>query len=485
MLYNTNELFMRTKLEQAELQQAMELHSRKLMGLHLFDGNKHHRRNLSIGTGSVPSPIHSHTYVNQNFMIPTSSPGQSSPMTQIDNCAVNCATSLSLSTIDDNVSKPQTELDRGDKDTEENSKHGDNNTHVRVDVETLTEVRWACKACLEEIKEDERAMVNIYEAKLPTPLRQIHSCHGLVFSCRPPYFVSNPITGEHGVVPKPPMSELEALVTGFGYDSVYEVFKVIRILEVLEGNKCCTSAEVFNFGYGKWRCIRKVQYNYNKKNVNVFLNGALHWIGSPCENRDSDVIISFNLDTEEFHPLPLPKFCLGTENFSLYLSVLGGRLHLVHTLNRKHIKVWVMKKGNSAHQGGLLGIAKKALARKGIELKHRLSNITNSKSQLAALAMGIRLSNHLRPPFRLRLLSQQTQLRVPNQPFGLRRASKKNPVHDSSMTSALTNPVGGPENEGCVAVVSNDGGPMNVKKIKNTGPGPTQGQGRGRGRNRS
>ncbi|KAF9590120.1 hypothetical protein IFM89_030868 [Coptis chinensis] len=135
MFYNTNELLMRRKLEQAELQQAMELHSRKLMGLHLFYGNKHHRRNLSTGTGSVPSPIHSHTYVNQNFTILTSSPGQSSPMTQLDNCAVSCATSLSLSTIADNVSKPQAELDHGDNDTEENSKHGDNNTHVRSDMD--------------------------------------------------------------------------------------------------------------------------------------------------------------------------------------------------------------------------------------------------------------------------------------------------------------------------------------------------------------
>ncbi|KAF9611905.1 hypothetical protein IFM89_036688 [Coptis chinensis] len=133
MLYNTNEMLMRRKLEQAELQQAMELYSRKLMGMHLFYGNKHHRRNLSIGTGSVPSPIHSHTYVNQNFMILTSSPGQSSPMTQLE----VVATSLSLSTIADNVSKPQAELDRGDNDTEENSKHGDNNTHVRSDMDEV------------------------------------------------------------------------------------------------------------------------------------------------------------------------------------------------------------------------------------------------------------------------------------------------------------------------------------------------------------
>ncbi|KAF9619701.1 hypothetical protein IFM89_008378 [Coptis chinensis] len=86
MLYNTNELFMRTKLEQAELQQAMELHSRKPMGCDLL-------------------------MIIVKWLY---------------------ATSLSLSTIDDNVSKPQAELDHGDKDTEESSKHGDNNTHVRV-----------------------------------------------------------------------------------------------------------------------------------------------------------------------------------------------------------------------------------------------------------------------------------------------------------------------------------------------------------------
>ncbi|KAF9612862.1 hypothetical protein IFM89_004278 [Coptis chinensis] len=62
--------------------------------------------------------------------------------------------------------------------------------------------------------------------------------------------------------------------------------------------------------------------------------------------------------------------------------------------------------------------------------------------------------------------------------------ASKDPVHNSSATSASTNPVGGPKNEGCVAVVSNDGSPVNVKKRKTTGPGlgPTQGRGRGRGR---
>ncbi|KAF9615326.1 hypothetical protein IFM89_022977 [Coptis chinensis] len=253
----------------------------------------------------------------------------------------------------------------------------------RVDIETLTQVRWVSKAwyntikhprfvkmqhekviqdstpfviyydlwekdyylvSLEEIKYDEPEMVNIYKAKLPKPLRQIHSCNGLVFSCSPPYYVCNPVTGEQVVVPEPPMSEIEVLLTGFGYDPVSQVFKVIRILQDSGRNNCDTSAEVYNFRSGKWRYIHDVLYNFNKKNVNVFLNGALHWIGAPYENGASGVIISFKLDTEEFHQLPLPsKFCSGRKKNCLYLSVLGGRLHLVHTISKKHIQVWVMK----------------------------------------------------------------------------------------------------------------------------------------------
>ncbi|KAF9616537.1 hypothetical protein IFM89_029998 [Coptis chinensis] len=63
--------------------------------------------------------------------------------------------------------------------------------------------------------------------------------------------------------------------------------------------------------------------------------------------------------------------------------------------------------------------------------------------------------------------------------------ASKDPVHDSSVTSASTNPVGCPENEGCVVVVSNDGGPVNVKKRKTTSPGPGPTQSRGRGRSRA
>ncbi|KAF9587665.1 hypothetical protein IFM89_004497 [Coptis chinensis] len=121
LLYNTNELLLRRKLEeQAELQQAIELQSRKLMGLHLFDGNKHHRRNLSTGTAPIHVPIHSHAFANQNFFIP---PGQSSPKMPLDDCA-SSASSLALSTIADQNSKKQAELDCGDN-RKENSKHCD------------------------------------------------------------------------------------------------------------------------------------------------------------------------------------------------------------------------------------------------------------------------------------------------------------------------------------------------------------------------
>ncbi|KAF9615327.1 hypothetical protein IFM89_022978 [Coptis chinensis] len=197
----------------------------------------------------------------------------------------------------------------------------------------------------EEVKEYESGCVDIFKVKLPRPLRQIHSCNGLVFSCRPPYFVCNPITGEHRVVPKSPMGDRVSILTGFGYDIISQVYKVIRILQDPEwADSSETQVEVYNFRLGKWRCIHNVPYCFNLKNANVFVNCALHWIGVSREDRASDVIISFKLDSEEFQQLPLPpSLCSGTENFCLYLSALGGCLSLVHIVSNEHIEIWVMK----------------------------------------------------------------------------------------------------------------------------------------------
>ncbi|KAK2974121.1 hypothetical protein RJ640_025470 [Escallonia rubra] len=78
MFYNTQDLLWRRKLEeQADLQQALELQSRRLMSLQLLDVKRHnHHRALSTGA-AIPSPMHSPSFCNQ--MVVLSSDSSSSP----------------------------------------------------------------------------------------------------------------------------------------------------------------------------------------------------------------------------------------------------------------------------------------------------------------------------------------------------------------------------------------------------------------------
>ncbi|QCD88945.1 hypothetical protein DEO72_LG3g3497 [Vigna unguiculata] len=71
MFYNTQDMLWRRKLEEeADLQQALELQSRRLMGLQLLDIKKHHQRALSTGS-PIPSPTPSLNMFNQNLVLPS------------------------------------------------------------------------------------------------------------------------------------------------------------------------------------------------------------------------------------------------------------------------------------------------------------------------------------------------------------------------------------------------------------------------------
>ncbi|KAF6156063.1 hypothetical protein GIB67_010987, partial [Kingdonia uniflora] len=80
------ELTSRRKLEETELQQALELQSRRLMGLQLLDIKKlhHHQRNMFSGSAPICSPYSPH--MNDNLIVPPSSPSDrsnpDSPFTQ-------------------------------------------------------------------------------------------------------------------------------------------------------------------------------------------------------------------------------------------------------------------------------------------------------------------------------------------------------------------------------------------------------------------
>ncbi|OWM78417.1 zinc finger CCCH domain-containing protein 53 isoform X2 [Punica granatum] len=76
--YNSQDMMWRRKLEeQADLQQALELQSQRLMNLQLLDVKKHHHHR-ALSTGSpIPSPTQASNLFNQTFVLPSisSSPG--------------------------------------------------------------------------------------------------------------------------------------------------------------------------------------------------------------------------------------------------------------------------------------------------------------------------------------------------------------------------------------------------------------------------
>lgn len=94
MFYNTQDLLWRRKLEEADLQQAIELQNRRMM---LLDINKHqHHRGLSSGS-PVPSPTHSPNPFSQNLVF---SSLQTSPESAEDNSS-GAASAISVAASTD------------------------------------------------------------------------------------------------------------------------------------------------------------------------------------------------------------------------------------------------------------------------------------------------------------------------------------------------------------------------------------------------
>ncbi|KAE8714857.1 hypothetical protein F3Y22_tig00110187pilonHSYRG00146 [Hibiscus syriacus] len=83
--YNTQDLLWRRKLEeQADLQQALELQNRRLMGLQLLGAKKnHHHRALSSGS-PIPLPTHTPKMFNQSLVLPQFHNSQEAPQ---ENCS--------------------------------------------------------------------------------------------------------------------------------------------------------------------------------------------------------------------------------------------------------------------------------------------------------------------------------------------------------------------------------------------------------------
>ncbi|GMN28151.1 hypothetical protein TIFTF001_046208 [Ficus carica] len=207
--------------------------------------------------------------------------------------------------------------------------YGDN---CHIDLNTILKI--PLRNADQVVINDDRGDFKIRSKRKPTCIKLrpkdhkyniVNSCHGLLCLSEllrnDPLAVSNPVTGEF--VNLPPTfndpHDRDIINCGLGFSPKTNQYKVIRVLPrgvqfvSLEDlacfngafpTNCGTIAEVHTLGTDSWRRVVNAPYSRYKLAFPTYLNGALYCF---CINdRESDCIISFNFDEEQFKPVPLP-----------------------------------------------------------------------------------------------------------------------------------------------------------------------------------
>ncbi|KAK4588573.1 hypothetical protein RGQ29_019543 [Quercus rubra] len=164
----------------------------------------------------------------------------------------------------------------------------------------------------------------------------------------------NPSIKKHKVLPFLPvdrpcdhgMSMCGARAYGFGYDSVNDDYKLVRISQFvdLESEGFASEVKVFSLRANEWRRVEEMNYVlcYMKKNGSLAC-GALHWVVTKKFKLDEfDQIVSFDLTDEIFRELPLPK-CLEDQRVQIEVGALGDCVSVTADYHDVRVDVWVMK----------------------------------------------------------------------------------------------------------------------------------------------
>ncbi|WOG91400.1 hypothetical protein DCAR_0310649 [Daucus carota subsp. sativus] len=159
----------------------------------------------------------------------------------------------------------------------------------------------------------------------------------------------NPATRKHKLLPVSPVeypvyyseTKCEFVSYGFGYDSVRDDYKVVRIAQFPDMVK--NEVKVFSLKKNGWRRVLDFPYRVSTSEHGVFLDSAVHWLVCKRFGSEAAVIASFNLGTEKYGLLPQPRYSDMSDNMAT-LGVLGGKLCLNCNYNMRYIDIWVMEK---------------------------------------------------------------------------------------------------------------------------------------------
>ncbi|XP_050226498.1 F-box protein CPR1-like [Mercurialis annua] len=162
------------------------------------------------------------------------------------------------------------------------------------------------------------------------PFVLIGSCNGLLLLHKKQtqdFCIVNPATDKHAYLPHllPTCNDDAAIGYGFGYDSVNDDYKVIRIAQESGPGKTGFFRTEITVTCVKKRAIELDEMPYFMKPLanGLFLAGALHWLMCRYDHKNMLLIVGYDLATNETRELPLPDLKGELKDFKFEDCVVG------------------------------------------------------------------------------------------------------------------------------------------------------------------
>ena len=179
----------------------------------------------------------------------------------------------------------------------------------------------------------------------------IDSCNGLIALQNDENDIAlwNPATKEHVMLPdfwSDLKDNVYRVCDGFGYDAVNDDYKVVRLIQFGRESVEYTEVDVYSLRTNSSRRIRVDFPYYSPRPWNgTFADGHVHWLVTNNPEDDiANLIVAFDLKSEEFHEVPLPHPENRNEVLVMFLGTLSGRLYFCCLYDHSRpVNVWVMK----------------------------------------------------------------------------------------------------------------------------------------------
>ncbi|KAL1824477.1 hypothetical protein ACET3Z_011255 [Daucus carota] len=132
---------------------------------------------------------------------------------------------------------------------------------------------------------------------------------------------------------------------GFGYDHLNDDFKVVKIGQCLVGHMVF----VYSMKTNSWTRIKDVPILFSIDAWGVFASGALHWEAVKDAVNSTSIILTFDLETEQFREAPFPSVDrTSVKYYSQRLFSVGGSLCILDNC-LSHMDVYLMDSYGAEH----------------------------------------------------------------------------------------------------------------------------------------